>query len=205
MKTLTDQLDWEKMNGLIPAVVTHSVSGEVLMVAWCNREALQKTLDTGDVTFFSRSRQSLWTKGETSGNRLALKSVRADCDRDTVLIEALPSGPVCHTGTRSCFDSLVPLTGLGFLGELERIIYKRRDSNDTDNSYTARLLAMGRSKIAQKVGEEGVEVALAGVQESIDDLRSESADLLYHLLVLLASRDLPLNEVVSELRARHKD
>lgn len=205
MKTLAEELDWKKMNGLIPAVVTHSITGKVLMVAWCNREALQTTLDSGYVTFFSRSREALWTKGETSGNRLTLKSVRADCDRDTLLIEALPDGPVCHTGTQSCFDSLVPLTGLGFLGELERIINKRRDSKDTDNSYTAQLFAMGQKRIAQKVGEEGVEVALAGVHDSTDDLTSESADLLYHLLVLLASHNIPLEDVVKELRSRHKD
>ena len=205
MKTLADELDWDKMNGLIPAVVTHSVTGKVLMVAWCNREALQITLDGGKVTFFSRSRKELWTKGDTSGNTLQLMAVRTDCDRDTLLIEALPAGPVCHTGTQSCFDSLVPLTGLGFLGELERIITKRRDTADTDTSYTAQLFAKGRPKIAQKVGEEGVEVALAGVLDSVADLKSESADLLYHLLVLLASHNLPLQDVVTELRARHRD
>lgn len=205
MKTLADELDWEKMDGLIPAVVTHSVTGKVLMVAWCNREALQTTIDSGKVTFFSRSRQQLWTKGETSGNTLKLKSVRADCDRDTLLIEALPDGPVCHTGTLSCFDSLVPLTGLGFLGELEQIIGKRRDDGDTDSSYTARLFADGHAKIAQKVGEEGVEVALAGVQDSVQELTAESADLLYHLLVLLAAHNVSLRDVVQELRARHAD
>lgn len=203
MKTLADELDWDKMNGLIPAVVTHSVTGKVLMVAWCNKQAVEKTLESGKVTFYSRSRQELWTKGDTSGNALALKSARADCDRDTLLIEALPSGPVCHTGAQSCFDSLAPLTGLGFLGELENIIRQRRDSGDTDNSYTAQLFARGLPKIAQKVGEEGVEVALAGVLDSKDDLKNESADLLYHLLVLLAAHDVALKDVVGLLRTRH--
>ncbi len=202
MNTVTE-LDWKKMNGLIPAVVTHSVTGKVLMVAWCNEEALNVTTKTGKVTFYSRSRNALWTKGDTSGNTLELTSIRTDCDRDTLLIEALPSGPVCHTGTASCFDTPERVTGLGFLGQLEKIIHERRDSADPQESYTARLFEEGLPKIAQKVGEEGVEVALAGVLNSVDELRLESADLLYHLLVLLRAHDLPLKDVVDELRSRH--
>ncbi|MFK8029137.1 MAG: bifunctional phosphoribosyl-AMP cyclohydrolase/phosphoribosyl-ATP diphosphatase HisIE [Gammaproteobacteria bacterium] len=203
MSTLADELDWDKMNGLIPAVVTHSVTGSVLMVAWCNKPAVEKTVGSGKVTFYSRSRQELWTKGDTSGNTLTLTSARTDCDRDTLLFEAIPSGPVCHTGTQSCFDTLQPAPGLGFLGELEKVIQRRRDAGSSDASYTAELFAKGLPKIAQKVGEEGVEVALAGVLNSTEDLKNESADLLYHLIVLLAAHDVSLEDVVSVLRDRH--
>lgn len=198
-------IDWEKMNHLVPAVVVHAVTGEVLMVAWCNQQALQHTLDSGKVTFFSRRRQALWTKGETSGNTLALTGLRVDCDRDTLLIEALPSGPVCHTGTATCFDSQRASAPLGFLGQLEQVIHLRKHAADDSSSYTAELFAQGLPKVAQKVGEEGVEVALAGVLDSLEDLKNESADLLYHLMVLLAARDVTLSEVVTRLYERHTD
>ncbi|NNF15132.1 MAG: bifunctional phosphoribosyl-AMP cyclohydrolase/phosphoribosyl-ATP diphosphatase HisIE [Gammaproteobacteria bacterium] len=204
MKNFADQVDWKKCNGMVPAVVCHSVNGKVLMVAWCNRQALDKTLATRQVTFFSRSRNELWTKGATSGNTLKLTSIHSDCDNDTLLIEALPAGPVCHTGKDSCFDSLVPMTGFGFLGELEALIEKRKARANVTESYTARLFAKGVAKIAQKVGEEGVEVAIAGVQDDATALTNESADLLYHLLVLLAEREIPLDKVVAALRERHQ-
>lgn len=204
MKKLTEQMDWQKSGGLIPAVVTHSVSGKVLMVAWCNRDALEKTLDTRQVTFYSRSRECLWTKGETSGNTLKMTSIHSDCDKDTLLIEALPSGPVCHTGSDGCFDSLMPMTGFGFLGELEALIEERKSRTDQTGSYTAQLFAKGTARIAQKVGEEGVEVAIAAVQNDVDALTNESADLLYHLLVLLAEHNVPLHRVVAALRERHQ-
>lgn len=204
MKDFTAQVDWEKCAGLVPAVVCHSVNGKVLMVAWCNREALDITLATRQVTFYSRSRQELWTKGATSGNTLKLTSIHSDCDNDTLLIEALPAGPVCHTGKDSCFDSLVPMTGFGFLGELEALIEERKSSENVSESYTAQLFAKGAAKIAQKVGEEGVEVAIAGVQEDPTALTNESADLLYHLLVLLAQHEVPLTNVVAALRERHQ-
>lgn len=203
MKELTEQLDWQKSGGLIPAIVTHCVSGKVLMVAWCNREALEKTLGTRQVTFYSRSRECLWTKGETSGNTLTLTSIHSDCDNDTLLIEAMPAGPVCHTGSDSCFDSLMPMTGFGFLGKLEALIEERKVRKDSSGSYTAQLFAEGTAKIAQKVGEEGVEVAIAAVQNDSDALTNESADLLYHLLVLLAKHEVPLQQVVTTLRERH--
>jgi len=204
MKNFADQVDWQKCNGMVPAVVCHSVNGKVLMVAWCNREALDKTLATRQVTFFSRSRNELWTKGATSGNTLKLTSIHSDCDNDTLLIEALPAGPVCHTGKDSCFDSLVPMTGFGFLGELEALVEERKASANVTESYTARLFAKGVAKIAQKVGEEGVEVAIAGVQSDATALTNESADLLYHLLVLLVEHDIPLDKVVAALRERHQ-
>ncbi|MEM7081939.1 MAG: bifunctional phosphoribosyl-AMP cyclohydrolase/phosphoribosyl-ATP diphosphatase HisIE [Pseudomonadota bacterium] len=202
MNTDLPTLDWEKMNGLIPAVVTHYLTGKVLMVAWCNETAVQHTLESGDVTFYSRSRQALWTKGETSGHTLKLVSLRTDCDRDTLLIDALPAGPVCHTGTSTCFDTPNPLTGAGFLGELERIIDERKRA-PAEGSYTARLLSQGHAKVAQKVGEEGVEVALAGVQSDRAALIGESADLVYHLLVLLSAHEVPFDAVLSELNRRH--
>lgn len=208
---LQSQLAWDKMQGLIPAVVVDAITGAVLMVAWCNQEAIDTTLRTGKVTFFSRSRQALWTKGETSGNTLALQRMRSDCDGDTLLIEALPAGPVCHTGTFSCFDAgsearsgqSQAVNPLGFLGQLEHTIAARKRDDNTQDSYTAQLFARGLAKIAQKVGEEGVEVALAGVLDSREDLINESADLMYHLLVLLAAQNVPLSEVVRRLHERH--
>jgi phosphoribosyl-AMP cyclohydrolase / phosphoribosyl-ATP pyrophosphohydrolase len=192
-------LDFDKSGGLIPAVIQHAQTRQVLMVGWMNREALDKTLSSGHVTFFSRSRNTLWTKGETSGHVLNMLSCQTDCDSDTLLIEALPLGPTCHLGTTSCFGSDTA-PGLGMLGLLEDRIADRM-ANPTPESYTAKLLQKGLPRMAQKVGEEGVEVALAAVAEP-EKLTNEAADLLYHLIVLLHAKGQTLDDVMAVLRAR---
>jgi phosphoribosyl-ATP pyrophosphohydrolase/phosphoribosyl-AMP cyclohydrolase len=184
--------------GLVPAVIQHADTGAVLMLGYMNEEAFQETLARKRVVFFSRSRQTLWEKGETSGNTLDFVSARVDCDQDTILIAARPHGPVCHTGTVTCFGN-EPAT---FLGQLEAVI-EQRISERPEGSYTARLFAQGPKRIAQKVGEEGLEVALAAAAETDDKVVSESADLLFHLLVLLRSRGIAFEKVVAELAARH--
>lgn len=200
-----DKLDWTKAGGLIPAVVQHALSGAVLMLGYMNREALAETLARGRVVFYSRTRKRLWEKGETSGHRLDVASVSADCDRDALLVLAHPRGPVCHTGTPTCFAS-APASAAGklaFLAELQKII-ARRIADKPQGSYSARLWAAGPSRIAQKIGEEGVEVALAAAAEEDPRIISESADLLYHLLLLLESRGLSLADVAQALASRHR-
>ncbi len=194
-------LDWGKVDGLMPVIVQHVASGEVLMQGVVNAEALAETLASGHVTFFSRTKQRLWTKGETSGHFLQLRAITTDCDQDCLLIAAEPIGPTCHKGTPSCFDGH-PLPPLGFLAELEQILAARK-SADPESSYTARLYAKGTKRIAQKVGEEGVEVALAAMAKDREELINESADLLYHLTVLLQNEGLQLADVVTRLRERH--
>lgn len=198
-------LDWPKGDGLLPAVVQHASSGAVLMVGYMNREALRETLSGGRVVFYSRSRNRLWLKGESSGHHLHVVSVSRDCDSDTLLVLADPQGPVCHLGAPTCFADQTPTDAqrLAFLSELERVI-ARRIADKPEGSYTARLFAEGRSRVAQKIGEEGVEVALAAVAEDDSKLLSECADLLYHVLLLLKSRNLSLDQVVSELWSRHR-
>lgn len=199
-----ESLDFAKGDGLLPAVIQHAGSGGVLMLGYMNDEALRETFARGHVVFFSRSKQRLWEKGETSGHFLELDSVRTDCDRDTLLITTWPRGPVCHVGTRTCFGD-EPATAserLAFLSALEGVIAQRA-SEQPEGSYTARLFAQGPRRIAQKVGEEGVEVALAAVAESDDKVVSESADLLFHLMVMLKQRGLSLERVVAELQTRH--
>lgn len=208
MKVTTEnslQLDFAKSEGLLTAVVQHADSGEVLMVAWMNREALDETLRRGRAVFWSRSRQCLWEKGETSGHTLNVVDVHADCDRDTLLVLARPSGPVCHEGTRHCFgdERLLEDSPLHFLAQLEQVVSQRLADGDS-NSYTRRLVEAGAARVAQKVGEEGVEVALAAVTADADKLVSESADLLYHLIVLLRSKNLGLAEISRELARRHR-
>ena len=198
-----DSLEWEKMGSLIPAVVQDAFDGRVLMQGFMNRQAIETTLETGKVTFWSRSREQLWTKGETSGNTLDLVDINADCDRDCLLVRARPEGPTCHLGTDTCFDGggkVIP--ELAFLAELERVIAKRDDDRPA-GSYTTRLLESGVKRIAQKVGEEGVETALAAAAGEDEELLNESADLIYHLLVLLRSRKLELGSLVEVLQARH--
>jgi len=198
----TKQLDWAKGDGLLPAVVQHWRSGAVLMLGYMNADALAQTQQTGKVTFFSRSKQRLWTKGETSGHFLLLKSLRGDCDNDTILIQAEPIGPTCHKGTQSCFgDGAEP--PLAFLAELDALV-AQRECERPAGSYTTKLFEGGIRRIAQKVGEEGVETALAAVAQDEAALRSESADLIFHLLVLLRARGVEFADVVEELRARHK-
>jgi len=198
-----DKLAWDKCDGLLPAIVQDAFDGRVLMQACMNRAALQQSLATERVTFWSRSRQCLWTKGETSGNFLVLESIHADCDGDSLLVLARPRGPTCHRGSASCFDEAAAVTpGLAFLAQLERLI-AQRDQERPEGSYTTRLLHEGTRRIAQKVGEEGVETALAAVAGDGEELCNETADLLYHLLVLLRSRKLPLEQVIATLRDRH--
>ncbi|MDT8438982.1 MAG: bifunctional phosphoribosyl-AMP cyclohydrolase/phosphoribosyl-ATP diphosphatase HisIE [Wenzhouxiangellaceae bacterium] len=196
-----DRINWDKSAGLVPAIVQDADSGRVLMLGYMNREALEKTQADGRVTFFSRSKQRLWTKGETSGHHLDLVALALDCDRDTLLVQARAHGPTCHLGTTTCWGE-TRRPSLGFLAELERVIESRRGS-DPANSYTARLLAEGVKRAAQKVGEEGVEVALAAAVGEDDELIDESADLLYHLLVTLAAREVTLARVVERLAERH--
>lgn len=196
-------IDFEKGGGLVPAIVQHADTGEVLMLAYMNAEALEKTRETGAVTFWSRSKNRLWTKGETSGNVLSLVSVTSDCDNDTLLVRARPAGPACHTGSKTCFGE-APGPGVGFLGALQHVVDERAKA-DPSESYTAKLLAKGVLKAAQKVGEEGVEVALAGAAEDDDALLNESADLLFHLTVLLKARGLKLEDAVRVLEARNKN
>jgi len=194
-------LDWSK--GLLPAVVQDADTGAVLMVGFMNEAALHATLRDRRATFFSRRRGRLWTKGETSGHFISVESVTADCDRDTLLVRGRPAGPVCHTGTATCFAGAVaPSGGASFLRELEAIIDARLRAAPAE-SYVARLAAEGPARLAQKVGEEGVEVALAAVAGEHSALVGESADLVFHLLVLLRSRGASLADVVAELAARH--
>ena len=199
-----ERIDWNKNDGLVPAIVQHAGSGSVLMLGYMNREALAATLERSRVVFFSRSKRRLWEKGETSGNFLQLIELRADCDADTLLVIALPAGPVCHMGTASCFgdEPLTAAAPLSFLLELEQVI-AQRIAESPEGSYTARLYGRGVRRVAQKVGEEGLEVALAGAGEADDALLGECADLLYHLLVLLRCRGLRLEAVIEELRRRH--
>ena len=196
------KIDFAKGSGLIPAIIQHSETNQVLMLGYMNEEALNITNKTGLVTFFSRSRDKIWTKGETSGNFLQLVTMIIDCDNDTLLIKAIPNGPVCHKGTLSCFPSDTKINK-DFLSYLEEIIKSRRFS-DEDNSYTAKLLKGPLRRISQKVGEEGVEIALASVTEPDTKVIDESADLLFHLLVLLQAKGLQFSDVVNELRNRHK-
>lgn len=195
-------LHWEKGNGLIPAIVQHADTGKVLMLAYMNEAAFNKSLSTGKVTFYSRSRSQLWQKGETSGNTLQLIDIQVDCDQDTILVQARPSGPVCHLLTPTCFgDQNWPTHG--FLGELERLIQARKNA-DPESSYTAQLLTGPRKRAAQKVGEEGVETALAAVLDDREELTNEAADLLYHLLVLLTHSGLDLGDINRVLEQRHQ-
>ncbi|KOR00563.1 bifunctional phosphoribosyl-AMP cyclohydrolase/phosphoribosyl-ATP diphosphatase HisIE [Pluralibacter gergoviae] len=197
---LTEQLDWEKTDGMMPAIVQHAVSGEVLMLGYMNKDALAKTLETGKVTFFSRTKGRLWTKGETSGHFLNLVSISPDCDNDTLLVLVTPIGPTCHKGNSSCFAEASH--EWLFLHQLEELIASRKDA-DPESSYTARLYASGTKRIAQKVGEEGVETALAATVKDREELKNEASDLVYHLLVLLQDGGLGLTEVIGNLKKRH--
>jgi phosphoribosyl-ATP pyrophosphohydrolase/phosphoribosyl-AMP cyclohydrolase len=201
-----ERLSWDKQQGLLPAIVQHATSGAVLMLGYMDRDALRATLERRRAVFYSRSRRQLWEKGETSGHTLEVIDVRKDCDADTLLVSALPSGPVCHNGTATCFgnDTTSAAERLSFIADLERIIGERIAASP-DGSYTAALYAQGVRRMAQKVGEEGLEVALAAACEPDAQLLGEAADLVFHLLVLLRSRGLPFQAVVDELRHRHAD
>ncbi|MEC6833692.1 bifunctional phosphoribosyl-AMP cyclohydrolase/phosphoribosyl-ATP diphosphatase HisIE [Photobacterium toruni] len=203
--SLLTNINWEKVAGLIPAIVQDYASGQVLMLGYMNEDALQKTLDTKQVTFWSRTKERLWTKGETSGNVLQLKSIQLDCDQDTLLVQVDPIGPTCHLNTTTCFDSdesSAQPPSLVFLHQLEQLLASRKGA-DPESSYTASLYARGTKRISQKVGEEGVEVALAATSGDKAELVCESADLIYHLLVLLQDQGLSLSDVIDKLQERH--
>ncbi|MEQ5201505.1 bifunctional phosphoribosyl-AMP cyclohydrolase/phosphoribosyl-ATP diphosphatase HisIE [Providencia rettgeri] len=197
----SSQLAWQKVDNLMPVIVQHAVSGDVLMLGYMNPEALQVTLDSRKVTFFSRTKQRLWMKGETSNNFLNLVDIYPDCDSDTLLALALPDGPTCHNGTQSCFAPAQ--SDWGFLFELETLL-KERKTASPESSYTARLYASGTKRIAQKVGEEGVETALAATVNDRAELTNEAADLMYHLLVLLQDQELDLSTIIKRLKERHQ-
>lgn len=201
-----EHLAWDKQHGLLPAIVQHATSGAVLMLGYMNRDALRATLERRRAVFYSRSRQQLWEKGETSGHTLEVINIRKDCDADTLLVTALPAGPVCHNGTTTCFgdETTSAAERLSFIADLERIIGERI-ADTPDGSYTATLYAKGMRRMAQKVGEEGLEVALAAACEPDEQLVGEAADLLFHLLVLLRGRGLQFQSIVDELRSRHAD
>lgn len=195
------QLDWVKVDNLMPAIIQHAVSGEVLMLGYMNQEALNVTQSSGKVTFWSRTKERLWTKGETSENYLNVVSITPDCDNDTLLVLVNPVGPTCHKGNNSCFHPAE--TDWAFLYQLEELLASRKTA-DPESSYTAKLYASGTKRIAQKVGEEGVEVALAATVNDRFELKNEASDLVYHLLVLLQDQDLNLSVVIENLRQRHK-
>lgn len=201
---LSERIDWNKVDGLVPAIVQDFQSSQVLMMGYMNQDALQKTAQTGQVTFFSRSKQRLWTKGETSGHVLQLKNMALDCDNDTLLVKVNPIGPTCHTGTTTCWDNdAQEESQMVWLHQLEQLLAARK-SADPDSSYTASLYARGTKRISQKVGEEGIEVALAATSGDKAELVCESADLIYHLLVLLQDQGLALSDVIDKLKERHK-
>lgn len=195
-------IDFEKVNGLVPAIIQDVDTNVVLMLGYMNQEALDKTIETKRVTFFSRTKQRLWTKGETSGNFMVVQHITLDCDNDTLLVKAKPIGPVCHTGDDTCFGETNNTKTL-FIDHLRDII-KERKNNPSDQSYTASLFAKGINKIAQKVGEEAVEIVIEAKDDNKDLFMGEAADLLFHYLVLLEAKGYELDEVMEVLIERHK-
>lgn len=196
------KIDFEKMGGLVPAIIQDAVTQKVLMLGFMNEEAYQKTLDTKHVTFWSRTRNTLWTKGETSGNFLNLVDIKVDCDNDTLLIQAHPDGPTCHTGTDTCWGEENHANPLLFLTELQDFINRRKEEMP-EGSYTTKLFKEGINKIAQKVGEEALETVIEATNGTSDHLVYEASDLLYHLIVLLADKGLSIEDVAEELHRRH--
>lgn len=196
-------IDFNKNNGLVPAIIQDALTNNVLMLGYMNDEAVKKTIDTNLVTFFSRTKQRLWTKGEESGNVLNLVSIKLDCDSDTLLIKVNPKGPTCHKGSDTCWND-DNKQHFGFISELETVIENRKQNTSEDNSYVASLFAKGINKIAQKVGEEAVEVVIEAKDSNGDLFLNESADLLFHYLILLQAKDYKLNDVVNVLQERQK-
>ncbi|RZJ48826.1 MAG: bifunctional phosphoribosyl-AMP cyclohydrolase/phosphoribosyl-ATP diphosphatase HisIE [Flavobacterium sp.] len=196
-------IDIKSSHGLIPAIIQDSETKNVLMLGYMNEESLQKTIETQKVTFYSRSKQRLWTKGEESGNFLNLVSIKNDCDGDTLLIQAKPVGPTCHTGADTCWQE-PNAENYGFISSLENTIKTRRENADSEKSYVASLFEKGINKIAQKVGEEAVEVVIEAKDDNDDLFLSESADLLFHYLILLQAKGFQLNDVVNVLKKRQK-
>jgi phosphoribosyl-ATP pyrophosphohydrolase/phosphoribosyl-AMP cyclohydrolase len=196
------KLNFKRGNGLIPAIIQDERTNKVLMLGFMSKESFQKTVETGKVTFFSRKRQTLWIKGETSGNFLLVKSIKEDCDHDTILIKAQPTGPVCHTGKDTCFDE-TNICNTDFLFELEQLINSRKREMPA-RSYTTRLFQKGIRKIAQKVGEESTELVIEAIDNQDDKLLEEAADLMYHFMVLLTAKGKTLQDVIAVLANRHK-
>lgn len=193
-------IDFSKNNGLVPVIVQDSLTLQVLMLGYMNQEALDKTIAEGKVTFYSRSKDRLWTKGETSNNFLIVDEVLQDCDNDTILIKALPQGPTCHTGSTSCFKEE---TAKGFLYKLEKVI-EQRISDESASSYTSSLFKRGVNKVAQKVGEEAVELVIEAMDNNQELFENEAADLLYHFIILLKTKNLKLQDIEAILKSRHK-
>jgi len=200
---MNQKLDFEKQGGLLPAVIQDAKTNKVLMVGFMNPEAYQKTLEEKKVTFYSRTKGRLWTKGEESGNFLYVEEIIPDCDRDTLLIKAMPAGPVCHTGSDTCFDETNKNENVAFLQDLQNLIHQRR-KDMPEKSYTTSLFQKGINKIAQKVGEEAVELVIEAKDQHDDLFLNEAADLMYHYLVLLSAKNHSLEEVVSVLEERHR-
>ena len=196
-------IDFDKMGGLVPAIIQDADTRQVLMLGFMNREAYDKTVATGKVTFWSRSRQTLWTKGETSGNFLNMVSMAVDCDNDTLLVKVHPDGPTCHTGTDTCWgEENTPVNSLQFVSDLQDFIEKRKEEMP-EGSYTTRLFRDGIAKISQKVGEEALETVIEAISGPDDKLIYEAGDMIYHLLVMLTARGLRIEDIVEELRRRH--
>lgn len=203
-ENLNEKINWQKVGGLIPTIVQDAKTCEVLMLGFMDQKALEKSLESKKVVFFSRTKNRLWMKGEESGNFLNIVDLSLDCDDDTLLILVNPMGPTCHIGDISCFEKLSKNADFVFLARLEKLINSRKNA-DESTSYTAKLFKSGTKRIAQKVGEEGVETALAATIKDKDELICEAADLLYHLSVLLADANLSLNDVIAKLKERHKE
>ncbi|MGD8780190.1 MAG: bifunctional phosphoribosyl-AMP cyclohydrolase/phosphoribosyl-ATP diphosphatase HisIE [Ignavibacteria bacterium] len=197
----TNTVNFEKLNGLVPAIIIDDITGQVLMLGFMNKEALQKTIETKKVTFFSRSKNRLWTKGETSQNYLLLKNIKTDCDNDTLLVYAEPQGPTCHTGSYSCFGG--KKENINWLLKLSELI-KNRKKELPEGSYTTKLFKSGENRIIQKVGEEAVETIIAVKNRDKKEIINETSDLIYHLLVMLAEQEIELTDIVKNLEKRHK-
>jgi phosphoribosyl-AMP cyclohydrolase / phosphoribosyl-ATP pyrophosphohydrolase len=198
------KIDWTKNQGLVPAIVQDADTGRVLMLAYMNEQSLKLTEEKGLVTFYSRSRGELWTKGETSGNFLKFVAAEVDCDGDTFLIQARPQGPVCHEGTETCFGDEAPESPLVFLAQLQKVIDSRFEKSDADKSYIAKLIEKGPDRMAQKVGEEAVETVIASKNADLALFEGEAADLLFHLMVLLKAKGSSLAKLTDVLKSRHK-
>jgi phosphoribosyl-AMP cyclohydrolase / phosphoribosyl-ATP pyrophosphohydrolase len=199
-----DDIVYNPADGLVPAVIQDTKTRQVLMLGYMNREAVQATVDSGKVTFFSRSKQRLWMKGESSGNVLTVVRIQKDCDSDALLVEADPAGPTCHTGETSCFHEY-PFEsgdGISFLNDLQELLYERKEKLP-EGSYTSKMFRAGRDKLAQKVGEEAVETVIAA-KNSREELTYEASDLLFHLMMLLTGEGMKLEDLVAELKKRHK-
>ena len=200
MKLDIDKLNFEKLSGLIPAIIIDNSNNQVLMLGFMNKESLNKTIETNNVTFYSRTKKALWTKGETSGNYLKLVKILNDCDNDTLLIYAEPEGPTCHTGNYSCFN-VNNIKSLNFLNELFNLI-KERKKELPENSYTTSLFKQGTNRIIQKVGEEAIETVIAAKNRDKNEIVNETSDLIYHLFVMLAEQEIEFSEIVDNLKKR---